>query len=110
MSSPIERSPGLYFIPVPGGEIGPCRFHATKHNSKEYLDTSNKIVKWWDNWKCDYCQTPVTPERRLGPRGRNTLCNACGLQEAKVKKMAAAALKAEQDRVHSKMGIGFLLN
>ena len=32
---------------------------------------------------CTLCGTGYTPLRRAGPRGRNTLCNACGLQWAR---------------------------
>lgn len=34
-------------------------------------------------FSCTLCGTAYTPLRRAGPRGRNTLCNACGLQWAR---------------------------
>jgi hypothetical protein len=40
---------------------------------------------------CYHCSTKVTPEWRKGPNGPNTLCNACGLQFAKV-------MKSERER------------
>lgn len=30
--------------------------------------------------RCSHCQTEETPLWRMGPLGRNTLCNACGLR------------------------------
>lgn len=34
---------------------------------------------------CPYCDTTKAPEWRLGPLGRNTLCNRCGLRWKKSK-------------------------
>lgn len=30
-------------------------------------------------FKCDWCHTTETPRKRKGPKGANTLCNACGV-------------------------------
>ncbi|KAI8841715.1 hypothetical protein BC829DRAFT_451949 [Chytridium lagenaria] len=44
--------------------------------------------------RCQSCQTTETPEWRRGPHGRRTLCNACGLIYAKLKKDRGGAIKA----------------
>lgn len=31
-------------------------------------------------WRCRHCGTDKTPQRREGPEGRSTLCNACGVR------------------------------
>ncbi|RLN20006.1 uncharacterized protein C2845_PM02G12530 [Panicum miliaceum] len=31
-------------------------------------------------WRCRHCGTNRTPQRREGPEGRSTLCNACGVR------------------------------
>ncbi|KAH6976682.1 GATA zinc finger-domain-containing protein [Ilyonectria destructans] len=36
--------------------------------------------------KCHHCNRIDTPEWRRGPNGARTLCNACGLRYAKLKK------------------------
>eukprot|EP01088_Endostelium_zonatum_P012761 TRINITY_DN27029_c0_g1_i1.p1 TRINITY_DN27029_c0_g1~~TRINITY_DN27029_c0_g1_i1.p1 ORF type:complete len:197 (-),score=14.55 TRINITY_DN27029_c0_g1_i1:131-721(-) len=36
--------------------------------------------------KCAHCSVTDTPEWRVGPLGKNTLCNACGLQFSKNKR------------------------
>jgi len=36
-------------------------------------------MSWgWREWKCAECGTESTPQKRNGPEGRKTLCNACG--------------------------------
>ncbi|KAJ3106514.1 hypothetical protein HDU97_006107 [Phlyctochytrium planicorne] len=40
--------------------------------------------------RCQSCQATQTPEWRRGPHGRRTLCNACGLTYAKMRKERAA--------------------
>ncbi|KAJ3398549.1 hypothetical protein HDV05_002438 [Chytridiales sp. JEL 0842] len=51
--------------------------------------------------RCMQCYVTSTPEWRRGPYGARTLCNACGLMYAKVRKMrdqmdpGSAGLKAE---------------
>lgn len=32
------------------------------------------------DWSCDECGVDHTPQRRNGPRGARTMCNACGLR------------------------------
>eukprot|EP01090_Pellita_catalonica_P021519 TRINITY_DN8083_c0_g1_i1.p1 TRINITY_DN8083_c0_g1~~TRINITY_DN8083_c0_g1_i1.p1 ORF type:complete len:367 (-),score=44.01 TRINITY_DN8083_c0_g1_i1:174-1274(-) len=56
-------------------------FRATKMKNK-------RKKKRDSNLHCSHCKTEDTPEWRRGPLGKNTLCNACGLQYAKRKKMA----------------------
>lgn len=36
-----------------------------------------------DGWSCGWCGRADTPERRSGPEGARSLCNACGLRYAK---------------------------
>lgn len=33
-----------------------------------------------DGWACESCHTDETPQRRRGPRGAKSMCNACGLR------------------------------
>lgn len=52
---------------------------------------------------CQHCNTDETPRWRPGPFGRNTLCNACGLQYAK-------AIKRRSDESLKRMKISQLIN
>eukprot|EP01088_Endostelium_zonatum_P017555 TRINITY_DN5226_c0_g1_i1.p1 TRINITY_DN5226_c0_g1~~TRINITY_DN5226_c0_g1_i1.p1 ORF type:complete len:141 (+),score=21.28 TRINITY_DN5226_c0_g1_i1:64-486(+) len=51
---------------------------------------------------CHHCGTRYTSEWRRGPEGLNTLCNACGLQYAKVLKIDPGSRNAGS--------INFILN
>jgi len=50
---------------------------------------------FWPVFACDWCGITATPERRQGPRGRRTLCNACGLRYAKQEKEKKAKKNAQ---------------
>jgi len=58
---------------------------------------------------CDECKTKETSEWRRGPKGRHSLCNACGLRwsrKAKQEENELRRLKESQE----KMRIPMLLN
>lgn len=67
-------------------------------------------------FRCDWCFTDNTPERRSGPDGRRTLCNACGLRYYRVAKMEAiraaamAPLSESPEACRRRMSIDNLLN
>jgi hypothetical protein len=67
--------------------------------------------KIWVSWKCDQCGTHQTPERRTGPRGRQSLCNACGLRFAKLKNSTAGQDRrnAEKYSIQERMSVYTLL-
>ncbi|TPX36632.1 hypothetical protein SmJEL517_g01139 [Synchytrium microbalum] len=46
-------------------------------------------------WKCDQCATTTTSQRRPGPKGRSTLCNACWTRGRKKAKAQQAKEQAE---------------
>ncbi len=35
-------------------------------------------------WRCTECGVTSTPQRRLGPQGRQSLCNACGVRYSRL--------------------------
>jgi len=39
-----------------------------------------------DDFVCDQCGATQTPEKRMGPKGKRTLCNRCGLKWARHQK------------------------
>lgn len=43
------------------------------------------------DWSCDECGVDHTPQRRNGPRGARTMCNACGLRWIKRQRRAGKA-------------------
>lgn len=67
-------------------------------------------AKIWDKWACEFCGTSETPERRNGPSGRITLCNACGLKYKKQQMMARQRKEDEIRRVRTRMSVGAILN
>ena len=52
---------------------------------------------------CTHCGSTSTPEWRKGPLGKNTLCNACGLQFAK-------NLKRHQQCKDKELKLGYILH
>jgi hypothetical protein len=44
-----------------------------------------------DGWTCEGCHTDETPQRRRGPSGAKTMCNACGLRWIKRQRREGAA-------------------
>jgi hypothetical protein len=48
---------------------------------------------------CSICYTTVTPQWREGPRGKNTLCNACGLNYRRQKEEEHRRAKLLQSRL-----------
>ncbi|QRV96157.1 GATA type zinc finger [Ceratobasidium sp. AG-Ba] len=52
----------------------------TIHNEGKYKNG----IKISPHTRCHSCNTIDTPEWRRGPKGQRTLCNACGLQYAKL--------------------------
>lgn len=60
-----------------------------KKRGRKPLDKSNLV--------CYHCKTTDTPEWRKGPAGKNTLCNACGLQYAKRVKLASERCKGKME-------------
>jgi len=50
---------------------------------------------------CSACKTSVTPEWRKGPKGRNSLCNACGLRWSKVAKPDQSSSPGESSQSSS---------
>ncbi|KAJ3104388.1 hypothetical protein HDU96_008938 [Phlyctochytrium bullatum] len=60
--------------------------------------------------RCQSCHATETPEWRRGPHGRRTLCNACGLTYAKLKKARASAnletIRAATAQARAKAGGG----
>lgn len=36
------------------------------------------MPKSWHDWSCEWCGTNTTPQRRHGPKGKHSMCNACG--------------------------------
>ncbi|KAI9144363.1 hypothetical protein BKA69DRAFT_1122585 [Paraphysoderma sedebokerense] len=56
-------------------------------NKKTTKKATSKAV----TGKCHICGATETPEWRRGPDGKGTLCNACGLQYAKMQKRKKAA-------------------
>ena len=73
-------------------------------------------IKVWRNWSCESCGSVTTPERRYGPSGRNTLCNACGLKYAKtqahkrLKDGEEEELDEEKKKVRQVMSVETILN
>lgn len=63
-----------------------------------------KKVKVWQNWNCQECGTNETPERRSGPNGLVSLCNACGIKWRKSMK------KQTEVKPSERMRVAFLLN
>ncbi|KAJ3215851.1 hypothetical protein HDU67_010271 [Dinochytrium kinnereticum] len=69
------------------------KIHDTLNGLKTYCkDTLSR--KSETNTRCQSCQATQTPEWRRGPHGRRTLCNACGLTYAKLKKDRAGSSSA----------------
>lgn len=66
--------------------------------------------KVWPKWACMFCGTNTTPERRAGPTGRNTLCNACGIKYSKKLKEEAQKKADEIKSVQVRMAMNNLLN
>lgn len=61
-------------------------------------------------WRCSSCPAAVTPQRRFGPRGPGTLCNACGLKWGKARAVPRRHLDPFRPRRDLRMSIDFLLN
>lgn len=53
---------------------------------KRNLKGSSSDPDLLQSWCCLQCGKTSTPERRMGPAGKRTLCNACGLAWAKKKR------------------------
>ena len=71
-----------------------------KKRGRKPLDRKNLI--------CYHCSSNITPEWRKGPLGRNTLCNACGLQYAKIVKREDAIRDAGGNLLN-RMKIDYIL-
>jgi hypothetical protein len=61
------------------------------------------------NLICLHCGSNQTPEWRKGPLGGNTLCNACGLQYAKIVKRENA-IRNTGGNLLNRMKIDYILN
>lgn len=44
-----------------------------------------------DGWRCEECNIADTPQRRRGPSGSKSMCNACGLRWIKKQRRAGHA-------------------
>lgn len=63
-------------------------------------------------FSCVNCGSTSTPMRRQGPLGPGTLCNRCGIREAKAakKRLEDAALVYESGQLIERMRLSFVLN
>ncbi|KEH22389.1 putative transcription factor C2C2-GATA family [Medicago truncatula] len=52
----------------------------TKVKSNSIKKNRDKIIDIYKERSCSHCETKYTTQWRLGPLGKNTLCNACGLR------------------------------
>lgn len=110
-------SPGVCFINRPDTEeaninhaIFTGRQVFTWHDdSSEAMESAKKTKKIYQ-MVCDWCGPIATPPKRNGPKGHNTLCNACGQIYAKQKRIIARKKAAELRIIRSKMAISSLLN
>jgi hypothetical protein len=51
--------------------------------------SSDEISPNEDDFECEHCGKRKTPEKRIGPNGKRTLCNSCGLKWARDNKKQA---------------------
>jgi hypothetical protein len=49
-----------------------------------------------DGWRCEGCHTEETPQRRRGPGGAKSMCNACGLRWIKRRRREGEEPPAEK--------------
>ncbi|TPX32495.1 hypothetical protein SeMB42_g07602 [Synchytrium endobioticum] len=81
--------------------VTPSRSRASTPTSPSIAATSKKSSPRPPIWKCDQCGTTTTSQRRPGPKGRSTLCNACwtrGRKKSKAAAQQAAQEKAQQEK------------
>ena len=76
----------------------PSRSRATTPTSPSVAASSKKSSPRPPIWKCDQCGTTTTSQRRPGPKGRSTLCNACWTRLRKKNK--AASQQVSQEKSH----------
>ncbi|CAM0950146.1 unnamed protein product [Alopecurus aequalis] len=82
--SPITKS--LPESPIWEPEASPPSMHLPKKISKKISKKKNKKNKGPAPWPTDmgktclHCGTSKTPQWREGPKGKGTLCNACGVR------------------------------
>lgn len=96
-------------IPVSQIPIGKKRIERTAAKVKKIKPKRGRKRIDKSNYKCLQCSKTNTPEWRKGPCGPNTLCNACGLQYAKVLKQERER-KAKGSNILNRMNITFLDN
>jgi hypothetical protein len=64
----------------------------------------------WKDWSCAECSTNITPQRRAGPGGINSLCNACGLKYFKKVHQEQSRLREEKLSILRRMSITAVVN
>jgi hypothetical protein len=67
-------------------------------------------TKIWKGWRCSMCKQNATPERRTGPAGFKSLCNACGLKHKRIEnEKRVLANRANRD-TRERMSVQTIIN
>ena len=66
--------------------------------------------KIWKDWSCATCSTNITPQRRAGAEGVNSLCNACGLKYFKKMHQDRSQAREEKLSILRRMSIAAVVN